>query len=149
MRTYTWDWDEYYEKFYDWAESTQVRNLSALTSLGSADEAGEIMGMSISRQSQYVIYEQEQSGQRGHGVSLSKLSRLAQTTYRGKYCKIDKYDFLVFYYTSNSRKTSLSIQCELDENRQLRRIPRGYYLGQWHDSADEFVEKANQHFSFR
>lgn len=36
MRTYTWD--EYYEKFYDWAESTQVRNLSALTSIGNADE---------------------------------------------------------------------------------------------------------------
>lgn len=41
MRTY--NWDEYYEKFYDWAESTQVRNLSALTSLGSADEVGEII----------------------------------------------------------------------------------------------------------
>lgn len=41
MRTYTWD--EYYEKFYDWAESTQVRNLSALTSLGSADEVVEII----------------------------------------------------------------------------------------------------------
>ena len=45
---------------------------------------------------EYVIYEQEQFGQRWHGVSLSELSRLAQTTYRGKYCKIDKYDFLVF-----------------------------------------------------
>ncbi len=41
MRTYTWD--EYYEKFYDWAESTQVRNLSALTSLGLADEVAEII----------------------------------------------------------------------------------------------------------
>lgn len=41
MRKYTWD--EYYEKFYDWAESTQVRNLSALTSLGSADEVAEII----------------------------------------------------------------------------------------------------------
>jgi len=29
LRTYTWD--EYYEKFCDWAESTQVRNLSACT----------------------------------------------------------------------------------------------------------------------
>lgn len=26
MRSYTWD--EYYAKFYDWAESTQVRYLS-------------------------------------------------------------------------------------------------------------------------
>ena len=41
MRQYTWD--EYYEKFYDWAESTQVRNLSALTSLGTADEVSEII----------------------------------------------------------------------------------------------------------
>lgn len=41
MRQYTWD--EYYEKFYDWAESTQVRNLSGLISLGSADEVGEII----------------------------------------------------------------------------------------------------------
>ncbi|MEF2561398.1 MAG: hypothetical protein UI647_01240 [Negativibacillus sp.] len=41
MRQYTWD--EYYEKFYDWAESTQVRNLSELTSLGTADEVGEII----------------------------------------------------------------------------------------------------------
>lgn len=41
MRQYTWD--EYYEKFYDWAESTQVRNLSALTSLGTEDEVGEII----------------------------------------------------------------------------------------------------------
>lgn len=41
MKQYTWD--EYYEKFYDWAESTQVRNLSGLTSLGTADEVGEII----------------------------------------------------------------------------------------------------------
>jgi len=41
MRQYTWD--EYYEKFYDWAESTQIRNLSAITSLGPADEVAEII----------------------------------------------------------------------------------------------------------
>ena len=41
MRQYTWE--EYYEKFYDWAESTQARNLSGLISLGSADEVGEII----------------------------------------------------------------------------------------------------------
>lgn len=41
MRTYTWD--AYYDKFYEWAESTQVRNLYGLTSLGSADEVGEII----------------------------------------------------------------------------------------------------------
>ena len=36
-------WDEYYEKFYDWVESTQVRYLSSLSSLGEADEVGEII----------------------------------------------------------------------------------------------------------
>ncbi len=36
-------WEEYYGKFYDWPERTQVRNLSALTSLGAADEVGEII----------------------------------------------------------------------------------------------------------
>ncbi len=41
MRKYTWD--EYYEKFYDWEESTQVWNLSGLTSLGTAEEVAEII----------------------------------------------------------------------------------------------------------
>jgi len=41
MRTYTWD--EYYEKFYDWAESTRVRNLSYLENLGDSDEVAEII----------------------------------------------------------------------------------------------------------
>lgn len=36
-------WDEYYDKFYDWAESTQVRYLSSLSCLGPADEVGEII----------------------------------------------------------------------------------------------------------
>ncbi len=43
MRQYTWD--EYYEKFYDWSECTQVRNLYGLTSLDAADadEVAEII----------------------------------------------------------------------------------------------------------
>ena len=36
-------WEEYYNKFYDWAVSTQVRNLSCLTTLGDADEVAEIV----------------------------------------------------------------------------------------------------------
>mgnify|MGYP000967819834 CR=1 FL=1 len=36
-------WEEYYDKFYDWAESTQVNKLSAVDSLGPADEVAEIM----------------------------------------------------------------------------------------------------------
>ena len=41
MRTYTWD--EYYEKFFDWAESTRVKNLTYLESLGDVDEVAEVL----------------------------------------------------------------------------------------------------------
>ena len=41
MRTYSWD--EYYEKFYDWAESTRVKNLTYLESVGAADEVVEVL----------------------------------------------------------------------------------------------------------
>lgn len=41
MRTYTWD--EYYEKFYDWAESTRVKNLAYLESVGDGDEVVEVL----------------------------------------------------------------------------------------------------------
>ena len=36
-------WADYYDRFYDWAESTQVRYLSSLSTLGPADEVGEII----------------------------------------------------------------------------------------------------------
>jgi hypothetical protein len=41
MRQYTWD--EYYEKFFDWAESTRARNLYGLVSLGDPEEVGEVI----------------------------------------------------------------------------------------------------------
>lgn len=96
----------------------------------------------------FVIHEQEQSCERWHGVLLSDLSRLAQQTYRGKYVKVDKYDFLVFYYSSNSQKTSFSAQCTLDETGRLKRMPHGYYPGQVRDSADDFIERVNRQFVF-
>ncbi len=97
----------------------------------------------------FVVYEQEQSGKCWHGVPLCELSKLAQTTYRGRYVEVDQYGFLVFKYSSNSKKTQLSAQCILDENGRLKRMPHGYYPGQWRDSADDFVEKANQQFTFK
>ena len=54
-----------------------------------------------------------------------------------------------FHYTSNSGKTKYSTQCEIDGNGQLSRMSYRYYPGQWRDSADTFVEKANQIFIFR
>lgn len=98
---------------------------------------------------EYVIHEQEQSGESWHGVPLSELSKLAQQTYRGRYVTVDKYGFLVFCYSSKSRKTKLNAQCKIDENGFLTRLSHGYYYGQWKDLADEFVEKVNRQFTFR
>lgn len=36
-------WTEYYDKFYDWSESTQVNKLSSVEALGPADEVAEIL----------------------------------------------------------------------------------------------------------
>ena len=36
-------WEEYYEKFYDWAESTQIKKLSSVEELGPAEEVAEVM----------------------------------------------------------------------------------------------------------
>lgn len=35
-------WDEYYEKFYDWAESTRASRISSITEFGTSDEICEI-----------------------------------------------------------------------------------------------------------
>ncbi len=35
-------WDDYYERFYDWAESTQISRISLLTDFGSSAEIAEI-----------------------------------------------------------------------------------------------------------
>lgn len=36
------DWKSYYDRFYDWEESTQLRQLSALTDFGSSSEVCEL-----------------------------------------------------------------------------------------------------------
>ena len=36
-------WEEYYDKFYDWSENTQVNNLFAVELLCPADEVAEVM----------------------------------------------------------------------------------------------------------
>ena len=97
---------------------------------------------------EWTIHEQEMSGESWHGVPLCELSRLAQTTYRGKYVDVDGSNFLVLHYTSKSGKTKIRAQYSLDGDGHLVMLPHGYYPGQWRDSADEFVEKANQEFSF-
>lgn len=97
---------------------------------------------------EFVIYEQENSGEEWHGVPLSELSKTAQKTYRGKYVKVDERGFLVFHYTSRSGKTRQSIQCKIDENGLLKAMPHGYYPGQRKDSSDDFIEMANQRFRF-
>lgn len=36
-------WEEYYDKFYDWARSTQIKHLSSVEHLGSEDEVAEVL----------------------------------------------------------------------------------------------------------
>ena len=36
------DWETYYEKFYDWATSTQISRMSSLTSDGASSEVAEV-----------------------------------------------------------------------------------------------------------
>ena len=38
------DWNTYYDRFYDWEESTQLRHLSSLTSFGPSSEVCELAG---------------------------------------------------------------------------------------------------------
>ena len=36
-------WEEYYEKFYDWAESTRIKKLSSVDAFGKSEEVAEVM----------------------------------------------------------------------------------------------------------
>ena len=36
-------WSEYYDNYYDWSESTRIKKLSSIESLGAPDEVTEIM----------------------------------------------------------------------------------------------------------
>ena len=35
-------WEEYYENYYDWAESTAIKKLSSVDMLGNTDEVTEL-----------------------------------------------------------------------------------------------------------
>lgn len=81
------------------------------------------------------------------GVPLSKLNVLAKNVYHGLKVTVDQYGFLVFHYTSNSGKTKFDSQIELSEDNKLVSLG-GHYPGQWYSSADDFVKKANELFTF-
>ena len=36
-------WDQYYERFYDWSESTQINRISSLTDFGASEEVAEVI----------------------------------------------------------------------------------------------------------
>ncbi len=36
------NWDQYYERFYDWSESTQISKMSSLTDFGSSSEVSDV-----------------------------------------------------------------------------------------------------------
>ena len=36
-------WDQYYERFYDWSESTQINRISSLTDFGASEEVADVI----------------------------------------------------------------------------------------------------------
>lgn len=82
------------------------------------------------------------------GVPLSKLDELAKSVYHGIGATIDEYGFLLFHYVSKSGKTKYHAQMQINEAGKLVNLFSGTYLGQWRSSADEFVKKANEVFTF-
>lgn len=40
-------WEDFYDKFYEWADSTQVRKISELTTFGSHDQVAEVILMYV------------------------------------------------------------------------------------------------------
>ena len=93
------------------------------------------------------IGDQAQYEKSWHGVPLNELNNLAKCIYHVEYVKVDQYDFLVIYYTSNSGKTTFGVQCEI-ENGKLVRKTHNYYPGQWRDAADRFIDEVNKCFTF-
>lgn len=97
---------------------------------------------------QYIIREQEQSRKQWHGIQLSELSSLAQDIYHGAYVDTDLYNFLLFCYPSNSRKTIHKSQCSV-ENGILSIASSEYYPVQTWDPTVDFVNKVNEIYSFK
>lgn len=130
-----------------------LKNLISDSKLSSDDRHKYIKNEEFTKKSftpeEWVIEEQKQTGKKWHGVELWKLSILAQDVYHGLYVDVDKFNILNIHFQSISRKTKRSVQCSVDKNGKLKRGPQGYYSGQWKDSADEFIEKANQKFVFK
>lgn len=82
------------------------------------------------------------------GITLSKLDKLAKEIYHGLSCSIDKWGFLVFNSKSKRGHQTFHTQMTLDETGRLINLG-GHYPGQWWSSADEFVKKANELFTFK
>ena len=82
------------------------------------------------------------------GIPISQLNELAKSIYHGVKVTIDKFGFLVFHYTSNSGKTTLHPQMWINELGKLEGNVT-HYPGQWWSSADEFIKRANELFTFK
>ena len=83
-----------------------------------------------------------------HGVPIEALNSLAKEVYHGVRAYEDSFGFLVFDYTSRSGKTTNHSQCNLDENKKLKKVTDRIYENQWRSSADDFVREANNRFTF-
>ena len=83
------------------------------------------------------------------GIPLLKLNELSKEIYHGIKCTIDKWGFLVFHYKSKRGHQTFYSQMKIDDANKLVNMFNGHYQGQWWSSADEFVKRANELFSFK
>lgn len=100
----------------------------------------------------YATNNNQMNGKIWHGVLLSDLNKIAKeiryNPYNQYYISVDGSNFLVFNWSSHSRKTRFKIQCVVRDGR-LERLSQGYYVNQYRDDADVFIEEANKRFQFR
>lgn len=83
-----------------------------------------------------------------HGVPLAELSDLAKTINKGIRCSLDNSGFLIFHYWTNRGNITVSAQNSVDENRKLYKLFSYHYPGQNWCPLDDFIEKANETFTF-
>lgn len=82
------------------------------------------------------------------GILEEQKKTLYATNNNQYYISVDGSNFLVFNWSSHSRKTRFKIQCVVRDGR-LERLSQGYYVNQYRDDADVFIEEANKRFQFR
>lgn len=121
--------------------------LLPIVGIGGMVIAGVILNKRLSEPAKTVAAIIPEAEEAFAGVPLSKLSNLAKEVYHGLKCSIDQCGFLVFHYKSKRGHQIFHTQMSLDEVGKLI-SHGGHYPGELWSSADEFVKRANEKFTF-